>query len=369
MDYAVSVVIPAYNCEKYLADCLRSLVNQTLQAIEIIVVDDGSADATPQICARFAKEDERVKVVTQPNGGSAAARRNGMLHAHGEYIGFVDSDDWAEPDMFETLYRAAKEHDCDMVFCNCLRNYPDREIRCDKYIENGYYDRKRIVSDILSRSLAGLDAKGRNHVIRWANYLRLYRRSMVERYQIYNDPRFRRCQDLQLTFEATLHAQSYCYLGDAYLYHNRVVDASQSRGYTRDLWYKLRMLIEKLYEDVDAFTEADLHAQMDLCAFFFAVYAIQNEAKFCADISEQRHRELLQELCDDPLCARFLKSIPTEKLSPSNRRYYAALQSRDIDAMMRANRFDSRQNRKRMLKSKILSVGAIKKFYLKIRRK
>lgn len=113
----ISIIIPVYNVEKYLKKCLESVINQTMTEIEIICVNDGSTDSSPHILKEFAQKDHRIKIINKENGGIASARNRGLEYATGEYIGFVDSDDWIEPHMYEILYNNAKKHDKDMVMC------------------------------------------------------------------------------------------------------------------------------------------------------------------------------------------------------------------------------------------------------------
>lgn len=103
----ISVIVPIYNVERYIGRCLDSLLAQTLQDIEIIAVDDGTPDSSGEIAESYARRDHRIKVVHQANSGLGPARNAGLEHARGDYIGFVDSDDWVHPDMFENLYAAA----------------------------------------------------------------------------------------------------------------------------------------------------------------------------------------------------------------------------------------------------------------------
>ncbi len=112
----VSVIVPMYNVEKYLDTCVQSVRNQTLQDIEIILVDDGSPDRCGEMAEEYAKQDARIRVVHRENGGLGPARNSGMEVATGEYIGFVDSDDWIEPQMFEELYDAATQRGVDICF-------------------------------------------------------------------------------------------------------------------------------------------------------------------------------------------------------------------------------------------------------------
>ena len=113
----VSIIIPVYNTSKYLKQCLDSVVNQTLYDIEIICVDDGSTDNSLEILKEYKKNDKRIKILNQKHKKQGAARNLGIVSASGEYIGFVDSDDWCELDMFEKLYTRAKETDSDITMC------------------------------------------------------------------------------------------------------------------------------------------------------------------------------------------------------------------------------------------------------------
>ncbi len=119
----VSVIIPVYNVEAYLRQCLDSVVNQTLKDIEIICVDDGSTDGSAAILKEYATKDERIKILTQSNSGAGAARNAGIARATGEWITFCDADDWIEPDAIEKMVAAAQREDADCVCCGMLRDW------------------------------------------------------------------------------------------------------------------------------------------------------------------------------------------------------------------------------------------------------
>ena len=111
----VSIIVPIYNAEKYLEKCLDSIRNQTLKDIEIICVNDGSTDASLSILESYAKRDSRIKIISKENAGLVAARKTGVAEAKGKYIGYVDSDDWIEPDMYASLFELAEINQADMV--------------------------------------------------------------------------------------------------------------------------------------------------------------------------------------------------------------------------------------------------------------
>lgn len=115
----ISVIVPVYKVEKYLRKCVESIQAQTYRDLEIILVDDGSPDECPALCDEFAIGDARIKVVHKANGGQASARNEGLKIANGEYIGFVDSDDYIQPNMFEVLYELMNRNNTALAICGC----------------------------------------------------------------------------------------------------------------------------------------------------------------------------------------------------------------------------------------------------------
>lgn len=139
MKVKVSVIVPVYNTEQYLPRCIDSLLGQTLNELQIILVDDGSVDHSATLCDRYALQDERVQVIHQENQGSGMARNAGLAHARGEFIGFVDSDDYVLPEMFEKLYEKASQLEADMALSglrqvdgNLFESKGEKEISCFK---------------------------------------------------------------------------------------------------------------------------------------------------------------------------------------------------------------------------------------------
>ena len=149
----VSVIVPAYNVEKYIGKCLDSLVNQTLEKMEIIVVNDASTDGTQAIIDTYVnKYPELISAFTKPNGGIADVRNYALTKVSGEYFGFLDSDDYAEKEMFEKLYLKAKQEDLDVVSSNFFWQYPNKAI----VGHDGPYTEKK---DMMVKSMATLWSK------------------------------------------------------------------------------------------------------------------------------------------------------------------------------------------------------------------
>lgn len=119
----ISVIVPFYNVERYARQCIESIKNQTYINLEIILVDDGSPDNCGEICDEYAASDNRIKVIHKPNGGLSSARNAGLDAATGEYIGFVDSDDWIEPEMYEKMLDAIVSNNSSIAVCNVIYDY------------------------------------------------------------------------------------------------------------------------------------------------------------------------------------------------------------------------------------------------------
>jgi glycosyltransferase involved in cell wall biosynthesis len=191
----VSVVVPAYGVAAVLPQCLDSLVRQTIRKLEVIVVDDGSHDASGQIADEYAERyPDRFRVIHKVNGGCASARMAGLKSARGEFVGFVDGDDWVEPEMYEELYRVCALRGCDLAqcgFCECF--------------EDGTHGISGIVED--PRRLSPMQP---------AIWRRIYRREFLEREKIEFPTHIRRFDDLPFEFNVMERAMRIGLLPDCY---------------------------------------------------------------------------------------------------------------------------------------------------------
>lgn len=148
MDSLVSVIVPVYNSGKFLNKCIDSLLNQTITDIDIILVDDGSTDGSAEICDGYAKKEKRVRVIHKKNAGQAMARLEGLRIAESKYVGFVDSDDWAEPNQFLRMLEVMEENKVDMVLCNHFIDQGKSSRLFINQVREGYYDKKKIEIEI-----------------------------------------------------------------------------------------------------------------------------------------------------------------------------------------------------------------------------
>lgn len=190
MEQTISVIIPAYNVSAWLPRCLDSLLAQTHSNMEIIVVNDGSVDGTADIMNRYASRDNRIKAIHKENGGVTSARLKGVAEATGNYIGFVDGDDWVEPQMFAKLMENAVQFIVDISHCGVLREFPDGRL-------DYYYNTGRIVEQDNTKGLWDLIEGG---FVEPGLVCKLYRRELFEGLSDWMDTSIRINEDLLMNF-------------------------------------------------------------------------------------------------------------------------------------------------------------------------
>jgi len=217
----LSVIIPVYNAENYIQKCIESLLTQTLPDIEIIVVDDKGPDRSMDVVRQIKETHPRGQAITLlemgHNSGAAAARNYGLQNAHGEYVAFVDSDDWCEPNMYESLYSKAKDDDCDWCYGHAIKEYPDGRKTTLKQPEmpSGILT-PEIRKEMLSRFVACF----------WTS---IYKRDFLVRNQILFPP-YRFSEDSFFVWMVVMHAQRFAVVNKTF-YHYIVQPNSVSNLY------------------------------------------------------------------------------------------------------------------------------------------
>lgn len=204
----ISVIVPVYNSKDYLFRCIESIVNQTYTNLEILIIDDGSTDGSGQICGAFQTMDDRVSVFYQKNRGAAAARNLGLEKARGEFIGFVDSDDYIKKDMYTSLHDVMKE-DVDMVCCGSVLLFPKRMHRkCEIYgkaLMPMTYTKCEALRELLL--VRNLDFSLCN---------KLYRRELFQDVRL---PDGKTCEDFPVVYKVVKNSQKIVCTGEVKYYY------------------------------------------------------------------------------------------------------------------------------------------------------
>lgn len=234
MESIVSVIVPVYNVRHYLEACVDSLLCQTWPQLEIILVDDGSGDGSERICDEYAARDSRVRVIHQANAGAANAKNAGLDLARGDYIAFMDSDDWAEPNWIEKMLKAAEEQNADVVECNFLMDYVGRA---------EYGNALEKFQETLFQTQDYLQ----HYPNQWTCALfwnKLFRAELVENVRFHTE---RRCVDDEFfTYKAVTGANRVLRIPDA-LYHYRQRRSSVTQSE--------KTLYQRTIDDIDILAE------------------------------------------------------------------------------------------------------------------
>lgn len=254
----VSIIVPIYNMEKYLSRCLESLLAQTLHNIEIIAINDGSNDLCIKILKEFELRDARIKVIDKPNGGVSSARNKGIQIATGEYIGFVDPDDWVNPIMYEEMYNNALTENADIVMCSYIREFESHSKIKDFNLPNKvYYLNEEVKTNFMRRLIGPINDEIANpeFLDAWGTvWTKLYRANVI----VDNNIKFMDLnkigtnEDTLFNIEASYYSKSFLFINRPFYHYWRENNSSITSGFKPKLinqWMYLFSYIENFLND------------------------------------------------------------------------------------------------------------------------
>lgn len=307
----VSIVVPVYNVEKYLDRCLKSLVNQTLKNIEIIIVDDGSIDNSSSLCDLWELKDSRIKVIHKKNGGLSSARNAGMKSAIGKYIGFVDSDDDVELDMYEKMYIVAEKYTVDFIMSDYLRVLNDtHKYNKSLEIDGGYYNKSKIIKDIFPDLIMG-----RN--IDYGPLLSvchcIYKKDFLLENNIFFNEEVKWSEDNLFSAIVGYCAESFYYMKNQSLYHYYNNPGTITTGYRQGAWEVYKRMNACLYDYFNDREDYNFHNQLNIHLIYYACNVISMECNNSNKLRDLRS-SVLEILCDLKLNNAF-KNIAFKDIS------------------------------------------------------
>jgi len=265
--------VPVFRVEEFLEDCLDSILAQTYEDFELILIDDGSPDSCPAICDRYANRDERVVVIHKSNEGLQAAWRSGLEIAQGTYVGFVDSDDFIDERMYASMMKAALDNDADLVQCG-IRGFGN-----EKSWEFGAASQLEILDhrsgDYAAQMLTYWERQ--EPLALPARWNKLFKRELLTENVRYCDGRVSMGEDLNITLAAALDARRICCLNACY-YNYRINEDGISRSYRENDWAKALLLFQALNQIVVS-KDPSLLSCLDRFVNYMALASILNEGK------------------------------------------------------------------------------------------
>lgn len=259
MEELISVVIPAYNVDEYIRECVESVCRQTYRNIEIIIVDDGSTDNTHLICDELAKKDDRIVLLSQENQGVTVARGTGIQKAKGKYLAFVDADDWIDPMMLETMYQ--KIMDADLISVGVFHEKTrDCVVKVSDQFECGDYEKEMGLNYIYSNMVYDQNRKILQPMIPWI-INKLYLRDKVCEVYKKVDRNLTFGEDAVFLYLYMLSSEKII-IDNGYYYHYRYRDDSAVHKEDRDLLFKIDQVYKNLYPVFEEYCEYDLLYQL-----------------------------------------------------------------------------------------------------------
>jgi glycosyltransferase involved in cell wall biosynthesis len=273
MDIKVSIIIPIYNNEKYLKRCIDSLINQSLKEIEIILINDGSTDDSRKICESYSTKDKRVRLINKLNRGVSDARNLGLEVAKGDCIGFVDSDDYVDQDMYKIMYEKLVSFNCDIVMCDFNRVKNNGEIvKVESKLKSGLYSSESILSLFIGNKLEHF-----SDIFYTASVVKcLYKKEVIGKTRFVP---IKQLEDRQFNVEILIKTGMVYYFSEPfyyYLYNENSLSNNYNRNLIDLLIFSEKRLINLLQKNhlYKKFNEEVFTSKLKHC-----ISIIKNEAK------------------------------------------------------------------------------------------
>lgn len=246
----VSIIIPVYNAEKTIDRCINSILNQTYKDFEMLLLNDGSTDASGTICDSYAKKDPRIRVIRKENSGVSDTRNQGIAMAKGKYIQFLDSDDWVTPEATGVFVRAAEEYQCDMVIADFYRVVGERVSQKGDIEEEGVMDRAGYAANMMRKPANFY------YGVLWNKF---YKRSIIEEYHLKMDNSISWCEDFMFNLEYIRHVQTVYALKIPVYYYVKTKGSLASQGTNVKKIIQMKRMVFTYYNNFykDVFDDVD----------------------------------------------------------------------------------------------------------------
>ncbi len=280
-----SVIVTIYKVEEYLRRCVDSILSQTYSDFELVLVDDGSPDGCPAICDEYAANDGRVRVIHKKNGGLVSARNAGIAVARGEYVCYVDADDWIREDLLETVYqRAVKDYEPDMIIFGSVRKYDDREESLVDGLKEGLYEKADLKKNVYPYMMYDNRlpfCKGLIFPVAWN---KVYKIGFLKDHYCL-DERIRMGEDNAFVYECLWNANKVYICSEVLYFYNQTNTESMTQTYDPDRFANNSYLFEYMKERLGGKDEV-LDGQLNAFRAYWLIMAVFHEIKCGRKIGE-----------------------------------------------------------------------------------
>lgn len=273
MNALISIVVPVYNAEKYLDKCIQSIINQKYSNLEIILVDDGSKDNSLGLCKKYAENDKRIKVIHKENGGVSTARNAGIESASGDFIAFIDSDDYIDENMYFNMMQKASEYKCDVVMCDCYKINGDKKEVFTHDIRSGFYNKKHLYKEYFDKLLM-LDSI--NYPPTITNVVMLIKTDIIKSNKLKYKEGIKFSEDLLFGSQVMYYANSFYYLKGECYYNYINNPTSATNTYYEKKWDNFISLYKEIKDFFEERKDFDFSKQIYYCLLFFIYNSVGN---------------------------------------------------------------------------------------------
>ncbi len=317
----ISIIVPVYNTEKYIKKCVDSLRNQTYQNLEIILVDDGSLDGSGRLCDEFAKEDARVKVIHKENGGLVSAWKKGVEVSSGEYLNFIDSDDFVELTMIEEMAKHLTGEEREIVASDYVieredgsRQYVWQKLSPGEY--TGAALKEKVIPNLLGKE---------SRYVTISRCMKLISRRLITENCKYSDPAAVMGEDATIMLPALIDCRRLYVMDHKAYYHYRHLNGSMAHKYDENLYKNIQLLQQTAFRIVnDKFTGEELserRKQVDQETVFWMMLVLKNEARG----NPKHYRKNILSICKSAKIKSLIRETPVTVEQNANKLLYLVM--------------------------------------------
>lgn len=318
--YKISIIVPVYNVERYLERCVRSLTGQIYHNLEILLVDDGSKDGSGTLCDTLAQQDKRIRVIHKENGGLISAWKAGVLAANGEYLHFVDSDDWIDPEALAEMAMQLTGINKEIISSDYVIERQNGQQYIWQKLLPGEYTGERLSKEVIPEILGNEE-----RYVCLSRCMKLISRELVETNMHYSDPAIRMGEDITVMVPALIDCERLVIMDHKAYYHYWYMDSSMVHKYDSKLYENMLRLREILVQIIEDKFRGDekavmlLQAQKEYIYLMFLV--LKNEARG----NPRGHRKNIRSICKESGLRELVIQCPITVEQKANKLLYAVM--------------------------------------------